>query len=49
MKKYDYDIKNETALIKFYELLLGKEESITFIKKIKDSNLEIRNLNEFID
>ena len=49
LKKYDYDIKNETALIKFYELLLGKEESITFIKKIKDSNLEIRNLNEFID
>ena len=28
---------------------MGKEESITFIKKIKDSNLEIRNLNEFID
>ena len=49
LKKYDYDIKNETTLIKFYELLLGKEESITFIKKIKDSNLEIRNLNEFID
>ena len=49
LKKYDYDIKNETALTKFYELLLGKEESITFIKTIKDRNLEIRNLNEFID
>ena len=49
LNKYGYDIKNETSLIKFYDLLLGKEESILFIKKIKDSNLEIRNLNEFID
>ena len=49
LKKYDYDIKNETALTKFYELLLGKEDSIIFIKTIKDRNLEIRNLNEFID
>ena len=49
LKEYGYDIKNETSLTKFYELLLGKEESITFIKTIKDSNLEIRNLNEFID
>ena len=49
LNKYDYDIKKETSLMKFYELLLGKEESIIFIKKIKDSNLEIRNLNEFID
>ena len=49
LKKYDYDINNETSLIKFYELLLGKEESILFIKKIKDENVEIRNLNEFID
>ena len=47
--KYDYDIKKETSLIKFYELLLGKQEAILFIKKLKDSNLEIRNLNEFID
>ena len=49
LNKYEYDIKNETSLMKFYELLLGKEEAIIFIKKIKDSNLEIRNLNEFID
>ena len=49
LKKYDYDIKNETTLTKFYELLLGKEDAVTFIKTIKDSNLEIRNLNEFID
>ena len=49
LKKYDYDINNETSIIKFYELLLGKEEAILFIKQIKDSNLDIRNLNEFID
>ena len=49
LKKNDYDIKKETSIIKFYELLLGKQESILFIKQIKDSNLEIRNLNEFID
>ena len=36
-------------MIKFYDLLLGNEEAFIFIKKIKDSNLEIRNLNEFID
>ena len=49
LKKYDYDIKKETGLTKFYELLLGKEDAIIFIKTIKDRNLEIRNLNEFID
>ena len=49
LKKYDYDINNETSINKFYELLLGKEEAILFIKQIKDSNLDIRNLNEFID
>ena len=49
LNKYEYSIKKETSLMKFYDLLLGKEEAIIFIKKIKDSNLEIRNLNEFID
>ena len=49
LMKYNYDINNETSLIKFYEIYLGKEESILFIKKIKEANLEIRNLNEFID
>ena len=49
LNKYGYDIKNETLLMKFYQILLGKEDAILFIKKIKDSNLEIRNLNEFID
>ena len=49
LEKLNYDIIKETAINKFYELLLGKEEALLFIKKIKDSNLEIRNLNEFID
>ena len=49
LKKYEYDVKKETSLIKFYELLYGKDDSILFIKEIKDSNLEIRNLSEFID
>jgi hypothetical protein len=35
--------------MKFYELLLGNERALLFIKEIKDSNLDIRNLNEFID
>ena len=38
-----------SSLNKFYELFLGKNESLLFIKKIKDTNLDIRNLNEFID
>jgi len=46
---FDYDVNIEDSLIKFYEIFYGKAESIEFIKKIKDSNLEIRNLNEFID
>ena len=49
LKKYDYNINYETSLIKFYDLLLGNEKAILFIKEIKDSNLDIRNLNEFID
>ena len=49
LNKYQYDIQKETSLMKFYDLLLGKEDAILFLKKIKDSNLEIRNLNEFID
>ena len=49
LEKLNYNINKETSLIKFYELFLGKEESLFFIKKIKDANLEIRNLNEFID
>ena len=48
--KYNNDVRKETtSLMEFFELLLDKEEAITFIKKIKDSQLEIRNLNEFID
>jgi len=30
-------------------MFLGKEEALLFLKRIKESNLEIRNLNEFID
>ena len=33
LNKDEYDIKKETSLIKFYELLLGKDEAIIFIKK----------------
>ena len=44
-----YDVNKENSLIKFYEIFLGKEDSIKFIKKIKDNELEVRNLNEFID
>ena len=49
LKKYDYNINRKTSLMKFYELLLGNEKALLFIKEIKDSNLDIRNLNEFID
>ncbi len=44
-----YNLMRETSLTKFYEIFLDKEESLLFIKKIKDTNLDIRNLNEFID
>ena len=33
----------------FYETIFDKEESIYFIKAIKDNNFEIKNLNDFID
>ena len=45
----NFHINEESSLMKFYSIFLGKEDSIEFIKDIKDSNLEIRNLNEFID
>ena len=49
-KQLEYNIKDEkTSLMEFYELLIDKGDSIMFIKKIKDTNLDIRNLNEFID
>ena len=47
--KLNFDISQASPLIKFYNIFLGKEDSIEFIKDIKESNLEIRNLNEFID
>ena len=50
LNNFKFNIKDDiTPLIEFYELLIDKGESLIFIKKIKDSNLDIRNLNEFID
>jgi len=49
LSELNYNIDYETSLIQFYKIFLGKEESIEFIKQIKEANLEIRNLNEFID
>ena len=49
LSELNYNIDYETSLMKFYEIFFGKEESIEFIKKIKDVNLEIRSLNELID
>ena len=41
-----FDIKEETSLIKFYNTI--KKDAIIFLKDIRDSHLEIRNLNEFV-
>ena len=49
MEQLGYNTDKETSILNFYYTFLGKEESIIFIKKIKENNLEIRNLNEFID
>ena len=49
LKNYNFEIDIETSLTVFYELMIDKEESINFIKKIIDDNFEIRNLNDFID
>ena len=46
LSKKGFNIKNETSLIKFYKSV--KKEAIIFIKTLMDSNLEIRNLNEFV-
>ena len=45
----NYDINQESSIINFYRIFMGKEEALIFIKTLKESNLEIRNLNEFID
>ena len=49
LKELNFNINEETSLMNFYNIFLGKQESLTFIKSIKDKNIEIRNLNEFID
>ena len=48
LKKYDYDENNEKNIFQFYKLLLGKNETILFIKQLKDSNIDINNLNNYI-
>ena len=48
--RYEYDLKKgKTSLMEFYELLLGKEEAVTFLKELKDKNMDIKTFNEFID
>ena len=49
LKKFKCDVDKETSIIIFYQMLIDKEESINFIKTIKDINFEIRNLSDFID
>ena len=49
MKKYDYDINNETVLIKFFKIFLDKEESLLFFKKLKEKKIEIKDLISFIN
>ena len=49
LKNFQCDVEKESSIVIFYELIIDKEESINFIKKIKDDNFEIRNLNDFID
>ena len=47
--KYNYDISQKTALTNFFELFIEQKKSIEFLKTIKEKNLDIRYLNEFID
>ena len=50
LTKYDYDVTyGKTSLMEFYEILLDKEEAITFLKELKDKNMDIKTFNEFID
>ena len=44
--KSGYDITKESTLIQFFEIFLGKEEALLFLKKINDSNFDIKNLYE---
>ena len=46
LKTIGYDINTESELVTFYKSFQG--ESIMFMKDIKDSKIDIRNLNEFI-
>ena len=44
----NYKIELDTKMSSFFTLIRGKEESLIFIKKIKNYNFDIRNLGEFI-
>ena len=44
--KYNYDITKESTLIQFFEIFTGKDEALLFLKKINDSNFDIKNLYE---
>ena len=47
--KSGYDITKESTLIQFFEIFLGKEEALLFLKKINDSDFDVRCLNELIE
>ena len=49
LKQFKCDLDKNTSIVIFYKMIIEKEESINFIKTIKDINFEIRNLNDFID
>ena len=49
LKIFGCDLDKEKSVLIFYETIFDKEESIYFIKAIKDNNFEIKNLNDFID
>jgi len=46
LSKKGFDINKETPLIQFLKGI--KKDAIEFLKTLKDSNIDIRNLNEFI-
>ena len=46
LSKKGFDINKETPLIQFLKAI--KKDPIEFLKTLKDSNTDIRNLNEFV-
>ena len=45
----NYDITKESYLIQFFEIFFHKDESLLFLKKINDTNFDIRNFYELIE